>query len=103
MFQTISISIMSKLSLSSWASLRQQFLHRFTEAWSGFWSEWSRRKPPRYLLGALCLNLLLAPAVQAATDNAVTRGQAYALGVLVLVTVALSIYLFAVMFQPEKF
>ncbi|NJR59504.1 MAG: potassium-transporting ATPase subunit F [Cyanobacteria bacterium CRU_2_1] len=67
------------------------------------WSESQKRKVPRYLFWALCLNLLLAPAVQAATDNALSRTQAYALGVLGIIMVALSGYLFTVMFQPEKF
>jgi K+-transporting ATPase KdpF subunit len=62
-----------------------------------------RRKVPRYLLVLLCFNLVLAPAVQAATGSALSRPQAYALGILGLVTVALSIYLFVVMFQPERF
>jgi K+-transporting ATPase KdpF subunit len=62
-----------------------------------------RRKVPRYLFCLLCFNLILAPAVQAATGEAFSRSQAYALGILGLVTLALSIYLFVVMFQPERF
>lgn len=62
-----------------------------------------RQKVPRYLFCLLCFNLILAPAVQAATGDAFSRSQAYALGILGLVTVALSIYLFVVMFQPERF
>jgi K+-transporting ATPase KdpF subunit len=67
------------------------------------WSQLYQRKVPRYLLLLLCLNLVVAPAVQAATGNEFSRNQAYALGILGLVTVALSIYLFVVMFQPERF
>jgi K+-transporting ATPase KdpF subunit len=67
------------------------------------WSQFYQRKVPRYLLLLLCLNLVIAPAVQAATGNELSRSQAYALGILGLVTVALSIYLFVVMFQPERF
>ncbi len=63
----------------------------------------SRYPVPRYLLLLLCSNLVLAPAVQAATGNALSRPQAYALGILGLVTVTLSVYLFVVMFQPERF
>jgi K+-transporting ATPase KdpF subunit len=62
-----------------------------------------RRKVPRYLLILLGLNLVLAPAVQAATGNTFSRSQAYALGILGLVTLGFSIYLFVVMFQPERF
>ncbi|WP_225894703.1 K(+)-transporting ATPase subunit F [Leptolyngbya sp. O-77] len=39
----------------------------------------------------------------AATGDTLTRGQSYAIALLGLVIAALSIYLFAVMFQPEKF
>jgi K+-transporting ATPase KdpF subunit len=62
-----------------------------------------QRKVPRYLFLLLCLNLVIAPAMQAATGQEFSRNQAYALGILGLVTVALSIYLFVVMFQPERF
>lgn len=61
------------------------------------------RQPTRYLFWSLVINLLLAPAVYAATGGTLSREQSYALGLLGLVTIALSIYLFAVMFQPEKF
>jgi K+-transporting ATPase KdpF subunit len=61
------------------------------------------RKPPRYLFWGLLINLMLAPAVSAASGGTISREQSYALGLLGLVIVALSIYLFAVIFQPEKF
>lgn len=67
------------------------------------WTQLYQRKVPRYLFLLLCLNLVLAPAVQAATGDVFSRTQAYALGILGLVTAALSIYLFVVMFQPERF
>ncbi|MCG9890974.1 MAG: potassium-transporting ATPase subunit F [Thermosynechococcaceae cyanobacterium MS004] len=74
-------------------------MSNFSELWAAF----SRQKlPPRVLL-LMCLNLVVAPAVQATTGNEFSRTQAYALGLLGLVTVALSIYLFFVMFAPEKF
>ena len=63
----------------------------------------SSRKLTRYLLWSSGINLLLAPVVYAATGGTISREQSYALGFLGLVTVALSIYLFAVFFQPEKF
>ena len=67
--------------------------------------QWTPGKPqlPRYLFLGLCLNLALAPAVWATTGGDLSRTQAYWVGALGLVTVALSIYLFAVMFFPEKF
>jgi K+-transporting ATPase KdpF subunit len=61
------------------------------------------RKPTRYLFWSLVINILLAPAVSAATGGTLSREQSYALGLLGLVTIALAIYLFAVIFQPEKF
>ncbi len=66
-------------------------------------SEWRRHKVPLYLFLGLCFNLILAPAVFAATGGDLSRSQAYWLGALGLVTVALSIYLFFVMFVPERF
>jgi K+-transporting ATPase KdpF subunit len=62
-----------------------------------------KSKVSRALFIFLGVNLILAPAVQAATGQALSRGQAYALGLLALMTLALSLYLFVVMFQPERF
>jgi K+-transporting ATPase KdpF subunit len=63
-----------------------------------------RRQPYSLALFiALCFNLVLAPAVYAATGEALTRQNAYAIGILLLVTLALSVYLFTVIFQPERF
>ncbi len=67
------------------------------------WTESHRQKLPRYLFLALCFNLALAPVVYAAAGNELSRSQAWALGLLGLSTVALSIYLFFVMFVPERF
>ena len=61
------------------------------------------RKHSLYLFLALSLNLVIAPVVYAATGNEFSRTQAWTLGLLGLGTVALSIYLFFVMFVPEKF
>ena len=61
------------------------------------------RKLTRYLLWSSAINLVFAPVVYAASNGAISREQSYALGLLGVVTVALSIYLFAVIFQPEKF
>ena len=66
-------------------------------------SEGRRQKLPLYLFLGLCFNLILAPAVFAATGGDLSRTQAYWLAALGLVTVALAIYLFIVMFVPEKF
>jgi K+-transporting ATPase KdpF subunit len=63
----------------------------------------SDRKLTRYLLWSSAINLVFAPVVYAASSGTISREQSYALGLLGVVTVALSIYLFAVIFQPEKF
>jgi len=73
------------------------------ETLTEIWSEWRRQKLPRYLFLGLCLNLLLAPAVLATTGGDLSRTQAYWLAALGLVTLALAIYLFFVMFVPERF
>jgi hypothetical protein len=67
------------------------------------WAECRRQKLPKYLFLALCFNLLVAPIVYAASANELSRSQAWALGLLGLGTVALSTYLFFVMFVPERF
>jgi hypothetical protein len=73
------------------------------EAATDIWAEWYRQKLPLYLFIGLCCNLVLAPAVFAATGGDLSKVQAYWLAGLGLVTVCLSIYLFFVMFIPEKF
>lgn len=63
-----------------------------------------RRRPlPLQLFLLLCLNLVIAPAVYAATDAGISKLQAWAIGLLGLVTVGLTVYLFVVVFQPERF
>jgi K+-transporting ATPase KdpF subunit len=79
--------------------LSTQIVEGITE----IWSEWRRQKLPLYLFLGLCFNLVLAPAVFAATDGELSRSQSYWLAALGLVTIALAIYLFFVMFVPEKF
>ncbi|MGA7932783.1 MAG: potassium-transporting ATPase subunit F [Kovacikia sp.] len=76
---------------------------QFLEEAAEFVSEWRRHQVPFYLFLGLCFSLILAPAVFAATGGDFSRTQAYWLGALGLVTVALSIYLFFVMFVPERF
>ena len=61
------------------------------------------QKHSLYLFLALCTNLIIAPVVYAASNNETTRSQAWALGLLGLGTVAIAVYLFFVMFAPEKF
>lgn len=62
-----------------------------------------RGRIPLYLFLALCFNLFVATIVYAANDDALSRSQAWSLALLGLGTVVLSIYLFFVIFVPERF
>lgn len=77
--------------------------HTLIETITEIGSSWRSKKRPTYLFLALCFNLILAPVVYAASSHDLSRSQAWALGLLGLGTVALSVYLFFVMFAPEKF
>jgi K+-transporting ATPase KdpF subunit len=85
------------------SSFSSQVVAQTIDTVAEIWCVGKKQKLPRYLFLALCLNLVVAPVVYAATDETLSRPQAWALGLLGLVTVALSIYLFFVMFAPEKF
>jgi K+-transporting ATPase KdpF subunit len=61
------------------------------------------RGVPLKLFLALLLNLVIAPTVLAATGGTVSRMNAYAIGLLGLVTLGLAVYLMMVMLQPERF
>jgi K+-transporting ATPase KdpF subunit len=71
-----------------------------------FWSvreQWMRNPWAKVLFLTMSLNLLIAPGVMAASGAEITRNTAYAISILYCVTIALSIYLFTVIFQPERF
>ncbi|MFN6536522.1 MAG: potassium-transporting ATPase subunit F [Nostoc sp. EkiNYC01] len=78
-------------------------ISQLSEAITEIWYQWRRQKLPLYLFLAMCFNLVVAPVVYAATSEQLSRSQAWGVGLLGLVTVGLSIYLFFVMFVPEKF
>lgn len=61
-----------------------------------------RNSVPLGLFLLMCLNLFIAPAVLAANEN-LDRTAAWAIGLLGIVTLGLSVYLFFVIFQPERF
>lgn len=61
-----------------------------------------RNSVPVGLFLLMCLNLFIAPAVLAANDN-LDRTAAWAIGLLGIVTLGLSVYLFLVIFKPERF
>lgn len=67
------------------------------------WVHYRGKKLPIYLFLAFCFNLIAAPVVLAASRDELSRSQAWAIGLLGLGIVALAIYLFFVMFAPEKF
>jgi len=73
------------------------------EGVSFVWSQWRRQRLPLVIFLVLCLNLVVAPAVYAAVGGRWERRYAYALGALGLVTLSLCVYLFVVVFQPERF
>ncbi|NEU72381.1 potassium-transporting ATPase subunit F [Hassallia byssoidea VB512170] len=66
------------------------------------WWRWYKQKLPLVIFIVLCLNLVIAPVVYAA-DSTLERRSAWAIGVLGFVTVALIIYLFDVIFRPERY
>jgi K+-transporting ATPase KdpF subunit len=49
------------------------------------------------------LSLLLAQPIYASTEATLSKSNAYAIGILICLTFGLSIYLFWVIFQPERF
>ncbi len=75
----------------------------FSEVMELVGEQWQKNPLPIQIFLLLCLNLLIAPAVDAATGAEITRKAAYALGMLGMVIAGLSIYLFVVIFQPERF
>jgi K+-transporting ATPase KdpF subunit len=68
-----------------------------------FLSQWRKHKFYFSLFLLLCLNAFIAPAVYAQAEGNLVKTQAYAIALLGLVTLALSVYLFVVIFQPERF
>jgi K+-transporting ATPase KdpF subunit len=75
----------------------------FFEVFSIVKEQWFRYPWAKVLFLTMSLNLLIAPGVMAASGAEITRNTAYAIGILYCVTIALSIYLFTVIFQPERF
>lgn len=73
------------------------------EVVSFVWSEWRSKKLPLAIFVALCLNLLIAPLVYAGANGTLERRSAWAIGILGFVILAIVVYLFFVVFQPERF
>jgi K+-transporting ATPase KdpF subunit len=76
---------------------------KFTQTIVDILAQFIRKKIPVFLLGLLGFTLMIAPLVYAANGTVLSRGQAYSIALLGLVTLSLFIYLFVVIFQPEKF
>jgi hypothetical protein len=76
-----------------------QVIEDVTEIFTG----WRKQKLPLSLFLGMCFNLVFAPVVYGAGGEQFSRTQAWTLGLLGIVTLSLSIYLFFVMFIPEKF
>ncbi|MEG4047388.1 K(+)-transporting ATPase subunit F [Microcoleus sp. Pol17_C1] len=64
---------------------------------------WQRHPIPVQLFLVMCFNAIIAPAAYAAAGEDLTRKAVWGLSLLGLVIIALSIYLFVVIFQPERF
>ncbi|NJK66280.1 MAG: K(+)-transporting ATPase subunit F [Richelia sp. CSU_2_1] len=87
---------------------RQNFLNdvlpnNFQEAIELAQMLWQRHPIPVQIFLVMCINLIIAPAVYAAADEDLTRKAAWGLSLLGLVIVGLAVYLFVVIFQPERF
>jgi K+-transporting ATPase KdpF subunit len=76
---------------------------KFTQTIVDILAQFIRKKIPVFLLGLLGFTQMIAPLVYAANGTVLSRGQAYSIALLGLVTFSLFIYLFVVIFQPEKF
>lgn len=62
-----------------------------------------KNRVPVQLFLLMCLNLVIAPAVYAAAGREIERFTAWTISLLGLLTLGLSLYLFVVIFQPERF
>lgn len=74
-----------------------------TEGITFVWLQSRREQLPLAIFLVLCLNLVIAPAVYAAADGTLERRYAYAIAGLGLVTLGLVVYLFDVVFRPERY
>ncbi len=66
------------------------------------WSQWRKQKLAIVIFMAMCLNLVISRVVYAANSTLQIQFT-WAYGVLCAVIIALIIYLFVVVFQPERF
>lgn len=78
-------------------------LSQLVEEFENFLKLWQRHPIAMRLLFVMVFNLLIAPALYASSGDSLTRQSAWTLGLLGLLTLGLSIYLFTVIIQPERF
>ncbi|MBD2167592.1 potassium-transporting ATPase subunit F [Calothrix membranacea FACHB-236] len=67
---------------------------------------WTKLRKHQFLLSTLMVlgfTVAFAPVVYAASDVNLESRTTWAIGILGLVTISLVIYLFIVVFQPERF
>jgi len=62
-----------------------------------------QRASSKIIFLALCSNVIIAPAVDAATGGVWERRDTYAMGLLGLLALGLIVYLFDVVFHPERY
>jgi K+-transporting ATPase KdpF subunit len=74
-----------------------------TEAIAYIWSRLPKKQLPLAIALILCFHLIINPRVYAATSIALNQYSAWAFGILGAVIAGLIIYLFVVIFQPERF
>ncbi|MBE9007705.1 potassium-transporting ATPase subunit F [Fortiea sp. LEGE XX443] len=67
------------------------------------WSQWRKQKFLLVMFIVMCLSLGISRVVYAATNSTLQIQFTWAYGVLGGVILGLIIYLFAVVFQPERF
>ncbi|MBD2448626.1 potassium-transporting ATPase subunit F [Nostoc sp. FACHB-152] len=66
------------------------------------WSKWCKQKLPLIIFTLVCLNLVITPVVYA-VDSIQPIRFTWAYGVLGAIVLGLIIYLFVVIFLPERF
>ncbi|NJL64785.1 MAG: potassium-transporting ATPase subunit F [Methylacidiphilales bacterium] len=74
----------------------------FRELITYIWQEWRRKKLPIIIFLGISLNIIFAPIVYANIGKLEPR-HTYAIAGLAIITLGVIIYLFDVIFRPEKY
>ncbi|BAB75943.1 K(+)-transporting ATPase subunit F [Anabaena sp. FACHB-709] len=83
--------------------LIQAITSAFSETIAYIWSRWTKQQLPLAIALILCFHLIINPRVYAATSITLNQNSPWAFGILGAVIAGLVIYLFVVIFQPERF